>query len=77
MTNWYSRFVIAIMTHRYLNTGDGNLVVIHVGAGIKGQQQAGQEMRLGTDGKPVVTGTPSRCVFVFLRAFPVIPADVA
>jgi len=44
--------------YRYLNTGDGNLVVIRVGAGVKGQQQGGQEMRLGTDGKPVVTGTP-------------------
>jgi mannose-6-phosphate isomerase-like protein (cupin superfamily) len=44
--------------YRYLNTGAGNLVVIRVGAGIKGQQQGGQEMRLGPDGKPVVTGTP-------------------
>jgi mannose-6-phosphate isomerase-like protein (cupin superfamily) len=43
--------------YRYLNTGAGNLVVIRVGAGAKGQQQGGQEMRLGTDGKPVVTGT--------------------
>ena len=43
--------------YRYLNTGEGNLVVIRVGAGIKGQQQGGREMRLGTDGKPVVTGT--------------------
>lgn len=44
--------------YRYLNTGEGNLVVIRVGAGVKGQQQGSQEMRLGTDGKPVVTGTP-------------------
>jgi mannose-6-phosphate isomerase-like protein (cupin superfamily) len=44
--------------YRYLNTGDSNLVVIRVGAGIKGQQQGGQEMRLGTDGKPLVSGTP-------------------
>jgi mannose-6-phosphate isomerase-like protein (cupin superfamily) len=44
--------------YRYLNTGEGNLVVIRVGAGVKGQQQGGQEMRLGVDGKPVVTGTP-------------------
>ena len=29
--------------YRYLNTGDGNLVVIRVGAGVKGQQQGGQE----------------------------------
>jgi mannose-6-phosphate isomerase-like protein (cupin superfamily) len=44
--------------YRYLNTGEGNLVVIRVGAGAKGQQQGGEEMRIGTDGKPVVTGTP-------------------
>ena len=44
--------------YRYLNTGEGNLVVIRVGAGMKGQQQGGQEMRLGTDGKPLVSGTP-------------------
>ena len=44
--------------YRYLNTGEGNLVVIRVGAGVKGQQQGGQEMRLGTDGKPLVSGTP-------------------
>jgi mannose-6-phosphate isomerase-like protein (cupin superfamily) len=43
--------------YRYLNTGEGNLVVIRVGAGVKGQQQGGQEMRLGTDGKPLVSGT--------------------
>jgi len=42
----------------YLNTGDGNLVVIRVGAGTKGQQQAGQETRLGADGKPLISGTP-------------------
>lgn len=44
--------------YRYLNTGAGNLVVIRVGAGVKGQQQGGQEMRLGADGKPLVSGTP-------------------
>jgi mannose-6-phosphate isomerase-like protein (cupin superfamily) len=44
--------------YRYLNTGEGNLVVIRVGAGIKGQQQGGQEMRLGANGKPLVSGTP-------------------
>jgi mannose-6-phosphate isomerase-like protein (cupin superfamily) len=42
--------------YRYLNTGEGNLVVIRVGAGIKGQQ-GGQEMRLGANGKPLVSGT--------------------
>ena len=44
--------------YRYHNTGDSNLVVIRVGAGIKGQQQGGQEMRLGADGKPLISGTP-------------------
>jgi mannose-6-phosphate isomerase-like protein (cupin superfamily) len=44
--------------YRYLNTGEGNLVVLRVGAGIKGQQQGGQEMRLGSDGKPLASGTP-------------------
>src|SRR4029078_1877542 len=43
--------------YRYLNTGDGNLVVIRVGAGLKGQQQGGKEMRLGANGKPLVSGT--------------------
>jgi oxalate decarboxylase/phosphoglucose isomerase-like protein (cupin superfamily) len=44
--------------YRYHNTGDANLVVIRVGAGIKGQHQGGQEMRLGADGQPLVSGTP-------------------
>ena len=44
--------------YRYHNTGAGNLVVIRVGAGMKGQQQGGQEMRLGANGKPLVSGTP-------------------
>jgi mannose-6-phosphate isomerase-like protein (cupin superfamily) len=45
--------------YRYHNTGEGNLVVIRVGAGQRGQeQQAGQETRLGADGKPLTSGTP-------------------
>ena len=43
--------------YRYLNTGEGNLVVIRVGAGIKGQQQGGKEMRLGKVGKPLDIGS--------------------
>src|SRR5215207_218316 len=43
--------------YRYLNTGEGNLVLIRVGAGVKGQKQGGQEMRLGKDGKPLPSGT--------------------
>jgi mannose-6-phosphate isomerase-like protein (cupin superfamily) len=44
--------------YRYLNTGEGNLVVIRVGAGVKNQQPEGQPARLGTDGNPLVSGTP-------------------
>ena len=45
--------------YRYLNTGEGNLVVLRVGAGKRSQQQQpGQETRLGADGKPLDSGTP-------------------
>jgi len=37
--------------YRYLNTGAGNLVVLRIGAGIKGQPQGGEEMRVRPDGK--------------------------
>lgn len=40
--------------YRYLNTGPENLVVIRVGAGIKGKAQASQEMRVRPDGKPLL-----------------------
>jgi mannose-6-phosphate isomerase-like protein (cupin superfamily) len=43
--------------YRYLNTGPGNLVVIRVGAGIKGQPQGGEEMRVRPDGKPLPAGS--------------------
>ena len=43
--------------YRYLNTGAGNLVVIRVGAGIKGQPQGGTEMRIRPDGKPLLAGS--------------------
>jgi mannose-6-phosphate isomerase-like protein (cupin superfamily) len=39
--------------YRYLNTGEGNLVVLRIGAGIKGQPQGGEEMRVRPDGKPL------------------------
>ncbi len=39
--------------YRYHNTGKENLVVIRVGAGIKGQKQGGEEMRVRPDGKPL------------------------
>jgi mannose-6-phosphate isomerase-like protein (cupin superfamily) len=40
--------------YRYLNTGSENLVVLRVGAGIKGQPQGGVEMRVRPDGKPLL-----------------------
>jgi hypothetical protein len=40
--------------YRYLNTGKDNLVVIRVGAGIKGKPQGGVEMRVRPDGKPLL-----------------------
>ncbi|MEX0806650.1 MAG: cupin domain-containing protein [Candidatus Binatia bacterium] len=39
--------------YRYLNTGPENLVVIRVGAGIKGKPQGGEDMRIRPDGKPL------------------------
>ena len=43
--------------YRYLNTGSENLVVIRVGAGIKGQKQGGQDMRVRPDGKPLIASS--------------------
>src|SRR5918995_1052180 len=40
--------------YRYLNTGSENLVVIRVGASIKGKAQGGVEMRVRPDGKPLL-----------------------
>jgi mannose-6-phosphate isomerase-like protein (cupin superfamily) len=40
--------------YRYLNTGEGNLVVIRVAAGIKGKPQGGGDMRVRPDGKPLL-----------------------
>lgn len=42
--------------YRYLNTGSGNLVVLRIGAGIKGQPQGGEEMRVRPDGRPLPSG---------------------
>src|SRR5919106_1920099 len=49
--------------YRYLNTGSGNLVVIRVGAGIKGQAQGGEEMRVRPDGKPLLAGSGENKTF--------------
>jgi mannose-6-phosphate isomerase-like protein (cupin superfamily) len=43
--------------YRYLNTGPENLVVIRVGAGIKGKKQDGEDMRVRPDGKPLVASS--------------------
>jgi mannose-6-phosphate isomerase-like protein (cupin superfamily) len=43
--------------YRYLNTGPGNLVVIRIGAGVKGQPQGGEEMRVRPDGRPLPAGS--------------------
>jgi len=43
--------------YRYLNTGPENLVVIRVGAGIKGKKQGGDDMRVRPDGKPLVASS--------------------
>jgi len=43
--------------YRYLNTGAENLVVIRVGAGIKGKKQGGEDMRVRPDGKPLVASS--------------------
>jgi hypothetical protein len=40
--------------YRYLNTGPENLVVIRVGAGVKGKPQGGVEMPVRPDGKPLL-----------------------
>ena len=39
--------------YRYLNTGPENLVVIRIGAGIKGKKQGGEDMRVRPDGRPL------------------------
>ena len=43
--------------YRYLNTGKENLVVLRIGAGIKGQPQGGVEMRVRPDGRPLLANS--------------------
>ena len=43
--------------YRYLNTGPDNLVVLRIGAGIKGKPQGGVEMRVRPDGKPLLANS--------------------
>jgi mannose-6-phosphate isomerase-like protein (cupin superfamily) len=40
--------------YRYLNTGKENLVVLRIGAGIKGKAQGGVAMRVRPDGEPLL-----------------------
>jgi len=39
--------------YRYLNTGEGNLVVLRIGCGINAKPQGGEDMRIRPDGKPL------------------------
>jgi mannose-6-phosphate isomerase-like protein (cupin superfamily) len=39
--------------YRYLNTGDGNLVVLRIGSAVKSQPQGGAEVRVRPDGRPL------------------------
>lgn len=39
--------------YRYLNTGDGNLVVLRIGCGINARPQGGEDMRIRPDGAPL------------------------
>jgi mannose-6-phosphate isomerase-like protein (cupin superfamily) len=45
--------------YRYLNTGSGNLVVLRIGAGAKGQSQHQEDeaMRVRPDGRPLLAGS--------------------
>jgi mannose-6-phosphate isomerase-like protein (cupin superfamily) len=39
--------------YRYLNTGEGNLVVLRIGSAVKSQPQGGAEVRVRPDGRPL------------------------
>ena len=39
--------------YRYLNTGEGNLVVLRIGSAVKSQPQGGAAMRVRPDGRPL------------------------
>jgi len=43
--------------YRYLNTGEGNLVVLRIGCGINADPPVGDDMRLGPDGKQLQAGS--------------------
>jgi len=39
--------------YRYLNSGDGNLVVLRIGAGTNGMPEGAEDTRIRPDGKPL------------------------
>lgn len=41
--------------YRYLNTGEGNLVVLRIGCGINARPQGGEDMRIRPDGAPLLS----------------------
>src|ERR671925_1315049 len=43
--------------YRYLNTGNGNLVVLRIGAGVRNKPQAGEPMRVRPDGQEILGGS--------------------
>jgi mannose-6-phosphate isomerase-like protein (cupin superfamily) len=43
--------------YRYLNTGQGNLVVLRIGAGVRNKPQAGQASRVRPDGREILGGS--------------------
>src|SRR5262249_13882387 len=49
--------------YRYLNTGSGNLVVLRIGVGIKGQAQGGVEMPVSPHGRPLLAGSVENKTF--------------
>jgi mannose-6-phosphate isomerase-like protein (cupin superfamily) len=43
--------------YRYLNTGEGNLVVLRIGAGVHNKPKTGEAMRVRPDGKEILGGS--------------------
>ena len=43
--------------YRYLNTGNGNLVVLRIGAGVRNKPQAGGPMRVRPNGQEILGGS--------------------
>ena len=43
--------------YRYLNTGDGNLVVLRIGAGVPNKPKAGEPKRIRPDGREILGGS--------------------